>query len=196
MQKYSGQLGFVLFPDFNISHKSYQLAQNINKNLIHFTKPYLPHISLYHSKIADLPEEKIMELLLEIENRSRRISLDLEEIIIYGQRFVFWLVKKTSELEGLHYKVLALSKYFVKEGKQQADREKIKISQVEQKNVKEYGHPFVKNLWLPHITLGYCEKPDIYVKKIKETGRIAAIGFVEIGDYGTIKRILISKRVR
>lgn len=192
MQKYSGQLGFVLFPDFNISHKSYQLAQNIDKNLIHLTKP---HISLYHSKVADLPEKKAMELLLEIENRSR-ISLNLEEIIIYGQRFVFWLVKKTPELEGLHYNILALSKYFVKDDEQQADREKIKISQAEQKNIKEYGHPLVKDLWLPHITLGYCEKPDIYVKKIEEVGRIAAIGFVEIGDYGTIKRILMSKRVR
>lgn len=194
---YTGQFGLV----FSLDHTTKDAAKIINsrykgENLINFADGIQePHITLYHSKLESIPES-VIENCMGLLVKCLPLSFSLNKIEPYGGKFLFWNIQKTAELSNAHALALSnLSPYFVSIGEQQADREKISLSQEEQDNVRRFGHPLVGSLWQPHITLGYFPN-GVSLESCPEflNGIITEVMFVRIGEAGTIEEI-ISRRV-
>ncbi len=199
MKTFSGQLGIVLFPDQKTTEKADNISKKFRNNQIFFNGDTQPHISLYHSKLQDVPTDEIKRLFQLIKPLLSGETFTLKEINVFGGKFVFWdVVKDTAKMlfKSHNTTLKNLSIYFLKEGEQQADREKITLSTEETFNVRNFGHPLVGKLWRPHITLAYLKNLKSAEQYTEEMNfSIKSIGFVEIGDYGIIKKLLFKEDI-
>ena len=190
----TGQLGLVLLVDKDTLQEVIKTTPEYSaNNLLNVGIEHTPHITLFHSKLKNVSME-VIDGLLDRIIQSLPIDLSFEEISVYGGKFLFWNINRTPELASAHECALALSTYFVPEGEQQTDKEKLALSKEEIENVKEFGHPLVRELWCPHITLGYYPS-GTKIKSVKKIFRGVATGvaFVRIGEAGSIAEIIDSR---
>ncbi len=189
---YSGRFGIVLFIDAATGNKAMELSASCNGgNSIDLSGKHESHVTLYHSKFSDVPREVIEAALKDIASRLP-CELEFTDISSFGGKFLFWKIERTPLLFSLHEKtVKSLSKYFVREGEQQTDREKAILSGGERQNVEKYGHPFVGKFWNPHVTLGYyAEGAPAVSRSEKHLGKAVAAAFVKVGEWGTIAEVV------
>ena len=123
------------------------------------------------------------------------IPLLFTSVAEFGGKFLFWDTVRNEQLTQAHEYALRLSKYFLPTGEQQAEKEKITLSPLERVNVKEFGHPLVRELWRPHITLGYYPNGlQQNTRTEKFEGSAVGVAFVQVGEAGTIAEILAERR--
>ncbi|MBI2048701.1 MAG: 2'-5' RNA ligase family protein [Parcubacteria group bacterium] len=191
MKTYTGQLGVVLICDDATNGKAIAIANAAPKGSeIKLGTQHHPHITLYHSKLKDVSESIVRELL-DVLVVKLPVDLKFKQTAIFGGKFLFWDNERTPELLDLHAGVLGLSRYFIPAGEQQADKEKIILSPEEDENVRLYGHPLVRGLWRPHITLGYYPAGIAQdAQEEKYFGEVCGVAFVRVGDFGTIKEVI------
>ena len=191
---YDGQLGIVLFLDESTEHRAIQIATKYkNGNSIDLGGLHTPHVTLYHSKLGGLPNN-VVDRLLDIIIAMLPTSLTFTQVSQFGGKFLFWDIERSEVLLEAHNCALELSKYFVRIGEQQPDKEKINLSVLESANVKTFGHPFVRDLWRPHVTIGYYS--DGAPQEIRTegfSGRAVGVAFVRVGEAGTIKEIITQR---
>lgn len=193
-QKYfTGRFGVVLLLDTATKSAVRKVAHLFEEgNSIHFgNKSAESHLTLYHSKFEGVPENVVEKCLGDITRRLP-VSFNLFKIVPYGEKFLFWNIEKTAQLTKMHMHALAsLSPYFIATGTQQADREKLTLSDREWSNVRAFGHPLVGHAWQPHVTLGYFPNSTALAKKRKRFKGVAnRVAFVQIGDAGSIRDII------
>jgi hypothetical protein len=191
---FSGQLGLVLLTDHKTNVAIAQAAKPYQKgSSINLSKKHTPHVSLYHSKLKNIPLE-VIDLRLERIHSRLPADLEFSMITAFGRKFIFWNIEPTAELQALHYIALDLSHYFNPSGQQQADKEKIILSPIHLAHVKKFAHPLVRDLWQPHAALGYYPKDErLGSVPLHLSGRANHVAFARIGQAGTIKEILIKK---
>ncbi len=191
---FKGQFGVVLLPDITARKTAIELASYISGNEISLGERHEPHLTLYHTKIDGMSMADA-ENLLERVAASLPVEASLEEVGPFGGRFVFWDAHPSRELSVLHTVALEkLSKFFSPEGEQQAQKEKLDLSPEQLANMRTYGHPLVAGLWRPHVTLGY--KSDGVREGLSRHAQIVKFeraAFVEVGEYGTLKRIIAQR---
>jgi len=191
---FSGQIGLVLLPDRDTRDRALQIAREFSVgNSIKLGTIAEPHISLYHSKLSNVPGTVIDEYLKECASRLP-LPLTFTTLSTFGEKFLFWNIEKDEQLLSLHESALQLSAYFVPEGEQQPDRENVILSEDEKACVAQYGHPRVGALWQPHITLGYfSESLPTDIGSQPFSGAATGVAFVRIGEAGTISEILMRR---
>ncbi|MBI2039373.1 MAG: 2'-5' RNA ligase family protein [Candidatus Niyogibacteria bacterium] len=183
---YTGQLGLVLLLDRSTAEEM----------ILNASGHHIPHVTLYHSKLRGVPQKTVRELLTELAG-ALPIPLAFTKIAPFGGKFLFWDIERSAALMRAHERALGLSRYFVPTGTQQAEREGIVLSANERRNVQTYGHPLVRELWRPHVTLGYFPHGlscDTAMKPFN--GSAHGIAFVRIGEAGTIAKIISQKNAR
>ncbi len=190
MTTYTGQYGFVLLPEQRLQQESCAISASIGNNSISLGRTHEPHLTLYHTKVCDVPEVFVDRLLHEI-GMQLPISVSFTTVTSFGEKFMFWNARCSADLLKLHQHTLQLSKYFHASGIQQTDTEKVTLSTKELCNVKYFGHPLVHDMWQPHITVGYVPTGvNMYSRKHIMDGFCNSVAFVEVGSYGTIARII------
>lgn len=124
---------------------SYQLDQ-IN---------FLPHVTLFQGNFDTINRVKMgVETALSQSVGPRDIKL--EDVGLFAQNFVFLDCQKTSSLSALHNLVVDFvnpqrATEVASIGKEQ---NLSGLSSEEIQNLEDYGYPFVKEQFRPHLTLG------------------------------------------
>lgn len=195
MTAYTGQLGIVLLPTGQLGDAAAAIAKEITPNSIDLGGKHPPHLTLYHAQLKDVPEEVVRELLALINNNLPFRRVTLSEVTTFAEKFVFWDKQGVHHLlTSAHYCALeALSPYYNPSETQQAAKEGLELPADQQENVRRYGHPLVKGLWRPHITVAYNPEgyPNFKKRMVSVRGTFTAVAFVEVGEYGTVKQILM-----
>lgn len=188
---YSGQLGLILLLDDNTNSKAVKIAERyMTGNKIDLARTHTPHMTLFHSKVKDVPSSFVKTSLDHLKS-ILPITLTFTQAACFGGKFLFWDTERSSSLLEAHGYALNLAKFFTPLGEQQSGKEKLGLSDEESANVSKYGHPLVNNLWRPHITLGYypdgiekTPQPEPYI------GMAIGAAFIKVGDFGTIAEII------
>ena len=140
---FTGQLGLVLLLGPNTRKQAITIGSRYrNGNSINLGERHEPHVTLYHSKLQDVPRSMIREFLDDLAVRLP-LKLGFTHIAPFGRKFLFWDASRSAELSGAHGYSLGLSQYFVPVGEQQADRERVEVTEEERINIRRFGHPFV-----------------------------------------------------
>ena len=187
---HSGQIGIALLPNQETKDKSIALAQTIHPNLLDIGGAHYPHMTLYHARFTDVPSS-VVDVMLKDVAALLPLSTSFYRIATFAEKFVFWDVSMLPVLMEMHERALDLARYFTP-GKGAVGTESLKLPAEQVENVRRFGHPLMRHLCRPHITLGYDEGGH---PAFKEQERIWQGGFdrvalVEIGEYGTVKKIL------
>lgn len=127
-----------------------------------------PHLSLYLCKFDKENFSKLLEKLKTIKQKSFVISLD--KITKQKNNFCLINVEPKNNLRSLHRKIVEKVNPLREGLIRKKDLQRIKdnyYSQHEIDNINNYGYALVKDLYLPHITLGVSERED-KEKLIKE----------------------------
>ena len=157
----SGALGIVIIPDKGTIEQAYALAADILPPTSEYilTTGSVPHLTLYHGKLNEVPVEEAFRIVSDIREILSGAKFSLGPIVAYGGNFVFWNVEKNSEarlLGDAHIKALLIAQFLDRTSEAKATSEEgLALSLAELENVRQYGHPLVKQLYSPHITLGF-----------------------------------------
>ncbi|MFB6181545.1 MAG: 2'-5' RNA ligase family protein [Candidatus Magasanikbacteria bacterium] len=195
-----GHYGFVLKPDSKIREKVEKIQQEFCPN-VEFKAGADGdiHLTLYHAPISTVSKPKIDKIIKTVEATGILDErLQLRELEIYGETFLFWSVSTIPEvLTEAHKKALNLANFLQKEASESKEN-LAGLSEKEQENIKKYNHPLVKDLYKPHITIAYNSTGiEVESKKIENFSHSASIdieeiSFARIGDNGRVEENLLT----
>ena len=195
----SGALGIVIVPDQATIERAYALAAEILPPKAEYVLAAgsIPHLTLYHGKLKDVPADEVRRVVTDIRMILAGQRFSLGPIIAYGGNFVFWNVEQNTDIKLLleaHGKALAVAQFLDRMSEAKATSEEgLTLTEVELENVKQFGHPLVRQLYTPHITLGFHRG----ISQTLATGlyenfefSIASIEMARIGYPGRVKSLV------
>lgn len=196
---FSGALGIVIMPDKETIQQAYALAAEILPPTSEYVLAAgsIPHLTLYHGKLNEVPVDEALRIVSDIREILSGIRFSLGPIVAYGGNFVFWNVEKNSQaglLGEAHIKALLIAQFLDGTSEVKATSEEcLALSQTELDNVKQYGHPLVKQLYSPHITLGF--NPGISQQLVsglhkKVEFSVDSVELVTVGYPGRVESII------
>ena len=170
-QYYNGSYGIVVMPDSETVNLCYSLVKENFPNTWEYllSPPFLPHLTLYHSRFSILPHSFVKELIKKLSEMLIGKMYTLDTFSSYGEKFIFWNINKeaisSSNYDLLlqaHEIALTLSSFIDQNAKKRSTEEKLTLSHQEQLYAEQYNHPLVKELYQPHITLAYDSQVSCY----------------------------------
>ena len=197
---FSGAYGIVLRLDPQTTDVAKSLARKFTGNDISLADTP-SHITLYHTNFINVPLGVVEQTLTHIADKASGVSLVFNEIAPYENIFFFWNIRAScagrASLQEMHEEALQLKKYFNSGGVQQTDREGLKLSGASEYCVRTTGYQFCHELFTPHITLAVCRQGDTLVDltSFLHNATISSVDFVKVGEWGTIKEIILSLKV-
>ncbi len=192
IETFTGQYGIVLLLDSEINRAALRINRNLNSgNAIDFQDRHTPHVTLYHASFDNAQIDDVPMFLQEIKRVLPKHLMHFFQVKTYAEKFVFWhLADKKAYMEA-HLLAMILAPLRSIPKQTQVQKENLTLSPAEQKNVELFGHPLVNELWQPHVTVGYYPDGAGDINEShSQIGKVEAVAFVEVGDYGTIKRIV------
>lgn len=197
----SGPYGLVAIPDRATMDRAYSYAREVLPRGTEFVleQPHVPHMTLYHGAMTDIPVQGLAALRDRAEGLLARRTFVLEAVVVAGGKFAFWNLNDDSRtnaaLVRAHETALEMAAHLNPAAKAKAlGDEGLTLTDGERDNCMNFGHPWVKDLYKPHITLGYNTEGlpaeaflGVALRWAMTIERVAA---VEIGHPGIIKREL------
>jgi len=196
---YSGGYGFIAIPDLDTIEKCYTLAkEKFPKDWEYVLGAYyLPHITLYHSKMKNVPEDFASVLNKKLNKALQGLTFNLSPLVCFGDKFIFWNIEPEGPSYDLllkcHGEALELADYLDRSATKRADEEGLSLTEREKENVELYNHPLVRDLYMPHITLAYDEKVKGFLGEGEgefHTMTIDRVEFAEIGHPGVVIKVI------
>lgn len=187
---FNGSYGFVIRPDSETQQMAESLANRLFPDAEY--KTTVPHITLYHGRVENLPIEAVRAILSRLKENNGK-DIDLKQIEIYGGKFAFWNSEVVSDLRLMHEQALGMAEYLDSGAAQRAVEERLNLTEKELSNVKKFGHPLVGELYKPHITLAYDNKGlKLAAEKFIEPWKtkIDDVLFTEMGKYGSVVNVI------
>jgi predicted AlkP superfamily pyrophosphatase or phosphodiesterase len=138
---YSGGYGFVAIPDKATIEKCYYLVQEKFPQDWEYllTVGYLPHVTLYHSKMKEVPVEFAVQMKEKLNASLKRLSLNLNSLICFGGKFVFWNIETSGasydNIMSCHTEALELANYLDRTASKRAEEEGLSLTDREKENV-------------------------------------------------------------
>ncbi len=196
----SGALGLVIVPDHATIERAYALAEEIMPKDAEYVlrRGSLPHLTLYHGKLADVPGLAASEALKELQTELVGQKFTLKEIVAFGGNFIFWNVDRSSRacevLQASHAKALNLAQYLDRSAVAKAvSEEGLSLNEAELENVRRFGHPLVRALYMPHITIGFHHGISAHIASDIEFQwpmEVASVELVKVGHPGRVEEII------
>lgn len=196
----SGALGLVIVPDNATIERAYALAEEIMPKDAEYVlrRGSLPHLTLYHGKLADVPGFIASQTLEQLRTELVGQEFTLKEIVAFGGNFIFWNVDRTSRvcevLQASHTTALNLAKYLDRSTVAKAvGEEGLSLKEEELENVRLFGHPLVRSLYMPHITIGFHHGLSARIASDIEcqwSMKVASVELVKIGHPGRVEEII------
>lgn len=185
---YTGNYGLVIIPDERTKTQAVEMANRLSPNAEY--KVSEPHITLYFGQIKALPIEEVKNILENIK-KIKNLTLVLNTLQIYGEKFLFWNVQQNDQIQRAHENALSLANYTNPDMTPSAIKEGLVLTPEEEDNIKNFGQPRVKSLYLPHITLAYNRTGLLLPMKEHKWSMMAEdVVFAEMGDLGKVKKII------
>lgn len=162
----------------------------------------LPHVTLYYTAFPTKNLEKIKQKLTTITKVLAPQDFELEQIT-HNQTYLMAEYKLTTLLRDLHMLALAelnpLRENYLRE-KYRPESENFKSLNSEQQRIaSQYGHPYVEDLYHPHLSLGMtvdASQSQSALELIRQMPtaeqRFASSGLVlyAMGEDGTCKEVI------
>lgn len=196
----SGALGLVIVPDQKTIERAYALAGELMPRDAHYVlrSESLPHLTLYHGRLVDLPGPSAAEILGQIRVALVGQKLTLSRIVTFGGKFVFWNVDSSRcdyhVLQAAHEKALEFAQYLDRSTVARAvSEEALSLTDTEQSNVQRFGHPLVGALYMPHVTLGFHHGISDYVATditCEWQMQVVSVELVKVGHPGRVEEII------
>ena len=158
----------------------------------------LPHLTLYHGKLEDIPESVARDVLRALRSDLVGRKFILNDIVAFGGNFIFWNVDPSCSgfevLHKSHSDALSVASYLGRSSVAKAvSEEALSLTDAELENVKRFGHPLVRSLYTPHITLGFHPCISDQLARGLECDwsfEVASVELVKIGHPGRVEEIL------
>lgn len=199
-QKLSAALGLVIVPDAATIQRAYALAKDTMPRDAQFTlsEGSLPHLTLYHGKLEGLPKNFVQTTLGTLRGELVGKQFTLKSIVAFGGNFIFWNVDSSSTgfetLQQSHLTALGIADYLDRSSVAKAvSEEALSLTEEEQENVKLFGHPLVRSLYTPHITLGLHPGISEQLAPGLEHSwlfEVASVELVRVGHPGRVEEII------
>ncbi len=196
----SGALGLVIIPDQATIKRAYALAAEIMPKDAQYvlSEGSLPHLTLYHGKLEGIPESDARDTLGVLQSNLLGQRFILKAIVAFGGNFIFWNVDPSSScvevLHRSHSDALSVARYLAKSSVAKAvSEEALSLTDAELENVRLFGHPLVRSLYTPHITLGFHPGISDQLDRGLECNwlfEVASVKVVKIGYPGRVEEIV------
>ncbi len=196
---YSGGYGFVAIPDNKTIEKCYSLVKEKFPSDWEYllTAGYLPHVTLYHSKMKEIPVDFARSMKEKLNASLKGLSFNLDNLVCFGRKFIFWNIESSGisyeKIMKSHIDALDLANYLDRAATKRAEEEGLSLTVKEKENVELFNHPLVRDLYTPHITLAYDERAHDYLEVSateKHSMTIESVEFAEIGHPGIIIKVV------
>lgn len=196
----SGALGLVVIPDHATIQRAYALAEEIMPRDAEYVlrEGSLPHVTLYHGKLDRIPQETALETLQSLQSDLVGKKFILNEIVTFGGKLIFWnvdpLCAGIEMLREAHLKALSVASYLDRTSEAKAlSEEGLSLRDEELENVRLFGHPLVRSLFTPHITLGFQPRiSEVLANSLKceWSFEVASVELVKIGYPGRVEGVV------
>ncbi len=180
-------------PVLNQALEINRLLVNEYASLIDFKQSIKPHLTVFMGLFPDLPP--VQAAIEQMNQTFMPFSLDLNGFRLSPDGYVFWEVAPTFGLVALHEKVIIALNPLRNGLIREKYLENIdSFSDSEQENIREFGFPWVMQLFKPHLTLGRINASVDAEKLFLRLGRTAETKSFEVdrlelgqvGDNGTV----------
>lgn len=183
----SGCFGFTIIPDGGTMEKARSLSEEYSPN----AAPKRFHLPLYYTVVGDANLAFMIHVLRFIRKDLKGSSLTFSDVNLFGGRSIHWRLQGAHDnLITAHYACLGFSIYQDKEAKLLQEFEELQLSEGEQCNLKEHGHPLVEGHFEPHVCLGKLNGTPFAPKQEPHRGFVENVHLVRIGPWETIEEIL------
>lgn len=161
----TGFVALVIQPDATTIRQSYELARTVmSKDAEQVLAPgSLAHVTLTQCALRSAPRERIASYVARLETHLRGWSIPLRTVMAFPGGFVFWCVDGSSperaRLQEAHEAAISVGDGFldpvantrVVDGTAAVTND----DPVLIGNARTYGYAFIRDRYLPHITLGF-----------------------------------------
>jgi hypothetical protein len=204
----SGFIGLVVEPDAATIQAACELAATLlpadaEQRL---GSGSLPHLTLTQCAVHQLPRARIAAFADRLTQRLAGRGVPLGPVIALGGGFLFWCVAaeapERSLLQQAHEEAITLSQGFldpVANGAVvEATRRLTGDDATLVANVRDCGYAFVRDRYLPHVTLGFDPRlsvsaggaPGFQSQEHRHTLRSEQVVAVQFGAYGRVEWVL------
>ncbi len=161
----TGFVGLVIQPDAATIRRSYELAARLVPRgaPLLLARGLLPHVTLTQCALRDAPAERIAGFIQRLERRLKGRAIPLSTVAAFAGGFVFWHVDDASPerriMQSAHEEAIAVADGLldpvanaaVVQGTITATNDDATLVG----NARTYGYAFIKDRYVPHITLGF-----------------------------------------
>ena len=193
-----GELGIVV----TLDQAAEQLCRELATQLLPANSDYklgaenLPHLTLYQAALKNCNRAQALKL---VENLSAVLAgkeLELRELLVFGGKFLFWNVDlkgtNVSDLRDCHMQSLALAQYLDhEENARLLPSRPGNKQQIE--NFSRYGYGLLKDLYLPHVTLGvstsFAAAEPIF-QPYPARVLVSGVALTRMGEFGKVVEVL------
>jgi 2'-5' RNA ligase len=117
----------------------------------------VPHITLIQGQIKEINYKKV---LIDIFNQLKVTDLKfrIHGCKTYQDGWVFLLIEPSNILEEIHLQSFeAIKNHMISPSKEDVEKKLPYYNEIEKSYFTKYGHRYIKEAYLPHITLGKIE---------------------------------------
>lgn len=161
----TGFVALVIQPDTATIRAAYDLAAAVMPAGAQqvLAPGSLPHVTLTQCAVRDLPRRRAAEFVGRLDQELRGRTIPLSAVIPFGGGFVFWCVDpacgERATLQRAHEEAVTLADGFldpvVNEKVVEGTIQTTNDAPVLVANARVCGYAFVRDRYLPHITLGF-----------------------------------------
>lgn len=201
----SGFVGLVLVPDEDTIAAARRLARAVLSEDAEsvLDAGALPHLTLTQCALREAARPPIVDLVRRLDGRLRDVRIPLRSLIVFGGGFVFWCVEPDSperaRLQAAHHEALALGDGLLDPVANGAVVEATARltggDPVLVANARRHGYAFVRERYLPHVTLGFDSRlattgTALEARTHSHTLRVDRVALARLGRYGVVESII------
>jgi hypothetical protein len=198
-ERVSGFVGLVLLPDpATILEASALAAALLPPDAPQRLGPgLLPHVTLTQCAVRDAPRARVRALAARLDERLAGQALPLGRVAPFPGGFLFWCVDAGSParqlIQAAHEEALALAdgaldpaaNAAVVDGTARATGGDAQLVA----NARRHGYAFVRDRYLPHITLGFDPRSAVLERR-DHLMTVERVLLVRLGRLGSVEAVL------
>ena len=197
-------VALVIEPDAATIQKSYDLAAELMPHGAEtvLAPGLLPHITLTQCAVREAARHRVAELIERLAAELRGRAIPLSPIRTFGGGFLFWCVDEESparrQLQRLHEAAITLSDGLLDPVANAAVVDgTIRLTSndpVLVANARAHGYAFIRDAYLPHITLGFDPRLIADGSRFERQTRahsmtIERVVLAKMGPYGQVEAV-------
>lgn len=164
---------------------------------------YYPHMTVYAPEYPEENKTQVIARAEEIVKETQPFALRFTEVKNV-EGFIGVYAEKTVKLMRLHERLIEALNPLREAGHREKEAGKLdgfSFSPKEQENMQRYGHPWVRSLYDPHLTLTRLKDAEAAARAAEELAWrieemfVQKIGVFVSGEHGTCRELLASFRL-